>query len=285
MTSQDVTTEASGASTSEAGLQPRLGQFVHQAIALRDQADELLKRAVEHERARGTSWEQIGQELGVSRSAAQQRFGRGTKDYGRAASRARLETAWLKAKRLVQDYEALEGLQNLSSSVSTATANDGEIQLPPHTRIHETFSGSSEPSLVWWLKRQTAPEEPRSIPSVLTEAMAVELYRDLKRAADRVLSDPAPDTAGSLQGTDAEVARGASERALLVSLAALRGTCPKAVEQAAARLLGQTEPAAAIRDSESGTSTAEGTIEERLARLENLVDELLKKGRTTAKAD
>jgi hypothetical protein len=52
------------------------GQLLRQAKRLADQAQELMEQAVVAERAKGTSWETIGEVLdGVTKSAAQKRYG------------------------------------------------------------------------------------------------------------------------------------------------------------------------------------------------------------------
>ncbi len=48
--------------------------LIEKAEQLRDQADELIRRAVIAARERGASWQAIGDQLGVSRQAAEQRF-------------------------------------------------------------------------------------------------------------------------------------------------------------------------------------------------------------------
>lgn len=46
------------------------------AVALKDLSDVLVKDAVAALRASGASWRDVGAELGLSRQAAQQRYGR-----------------------------------------------------------------------------------------------------------------------------------------------------------------------------------------------------------------
>ena len=46
------------------------------AVALRDLSDVLVRDAVAALRASGASWRDVGAELGLSRQAAQQRYGR-----------------------------------------------------------------------------------------------------------------------------------------------------------------------------------------------------------------
>lgn len=50
------------------------GEVLKVAIRLREEADEVLARAVVYERARGTSWAVIGATLGVTRQSAFNKF-------------------------------------------------------------------------------------------------------------------------------------------------------------------------------------------------------------------
>ncbi|MGW5683447.1 hypothetical protein [Nonomuraea sp. NPDC003754] len=78
--------------TREAGA--RLGGFVAAAAPLVRSAHRVLELAVVFERVSGTSWEQIGVELGISRRAAQERFGQAERDF-----RERFLLAWLRPER------------------------------------------------------------------------------------------------------------------------------------------------------------------------------------------
>ncbi|MBO1417412.1 hypothetical protein [Streptomyces sp. FH025] len=73
------------------GLSPPLntpsGYFVKQAHLLQQQAEELMQRAVYAERSRGTSWEDIGKQLGVTRSTVHGRYAAGFNDWVERAGR------------------------------------------------------------------------------------------------------------------------------------------------------------------------------------------------------
>ncbi|GAA3037680.1 hypothetical protein [Streptosporangium longisporum] len=67
------------------------GEVVEQAALLVNQAREVLRLAVVHERLKGTSWERIGRALGdISKQAASERYVAAERDF-----RRRLALAWL----------------------------------------------------------------------------------------------------------------------------------------------------------------------------------------------
>ncbi|MFC8520140.1 hypothetical protein [Streptomyces sp. NPDC057257] len=119
---------ASGtASRAVATLETRAGELVNQAKRLRDEAEELLRLAVAAERSLGTSWEDVGQELGVSRSAAHSRFSSFVQELDgqsraqpedpevqRSTALERLHQRWLSVEEIVNEYAAVEGLRSLS---------------------------------------------------------------------------------------------------------------------------------------------------------------------------
>ncbi|WP_295822731.1 hypothetical protein [uncultured Deinococcus sp.] len=59
---------------------------IRQVAAARDHVDRLLQSSVGAARSAGHSWEAIGSTLGMTRQAAQQRFGKGTPESGRTAA-------------------------------------------------------------------------------------------------------------------------------------------------------------------------------------------------------
>lgn len=64
---------AAGVPTNDAFLHQ--GEMVEECLALVEQAQEVLRRAVIWERQKGTSWEEIGERLGgISRQAAHERY-------------------------------------------------------------------------------------------------------------------------------------------------------------------------------------------------------------------
>ncbi len=54
--------------------------WIHSCQQAADQAEQTLLAAITRARQNGTSWTQIGTQLGVSRQAAQQRFTRASVD-------------------------------------------------------------------------------------------------------------------------------------------------------------------------------------------------------------
>ncbi|WP_409055858.1 hypothetical protein [Streptomyces sp. SYP-A7185] len=112
-------------------LQARPGFTVELAKKLRDQADEVMLQAVNYERSQGTSWEQIGEKLGVSRSAAQQRFGR---EVGRLSEKQdslrllplrELHQAWRHVGRITADYSYLKVTSPVVEGEAGSGANAG----------------------------------------------------------------------------------------------------------------------------------------------------------------
>lgn len=259
-------TEASRPCASETGLQARPGQFVQQANTLRDQAENLLKRAVAHERALGTSWEQIGQALGgVSRSAAQQRFGKSSR-YSKQRTLDQLTIQWSRVERLAQDFAALEGLQTLSTTVASTPA-DTEAAIRNLGHAHSatgTFYVPATSELA-----QSAAEVERSI--------------DLETG----ISDPTCGSGAFLAATQQWIASSNPHldpilRATAIALTALRDADPTATQRAAAGLLAQRESGASAAKVEIEAPPPTLSVEERLSRLELLIGELLENGRVPA---
>ncbi|MEV5903402.1 hypothetical protein [Streptomyces sp. NPDC052127] len=115
------------------------GDLLRQAAQLSDAAEALVETAVIAERAKGTSWEVIGEVLGgVSKSAAQKRWGqviakwRETNEghpYERhpfarleflefAVANDELQEAWQKVTEVVERQPVLEGLNNATVALS-----------------------------------------------------------------------------------------------------------------------------------------------------------------------
>lgn len=125
------------------------GQLVEQARRLAEKAEELLEQAVIAERARNTSWDQIGQALGgLSKSAAHKRYGNvysewgahldgtstededtGTEILGEYAdfdiAYALLERTWGEIDEVVADQELLYDLRNATLAASGQLAQTG----------------------------------------------------------------------------------------------------------------------------------------------------------------
>jgi hypothetical protein len=125
------------------------GQLVEQARRLAEKAEELLEQAVIAERARNTSWDQIGQALGgLSKSAAHKRYGSvynewnvhldgtSTEDEDTGAeilgeyanfdiAYALLERTWGEIDEVVADQELLYDLRNATLAASGQSAQTG----------------------------------------------------------------------------------------------------------------------------------------------------------------
>src|SRR5215204_3594062 len=54
----------------------RPGELIADAVALRHEAEDVVRLAVAAERAAGTSWQEIGERLDVTRQSAHERFAR-----------------------------------------------------------------------------------------------------------------------------------------------------------------------------------------------------------------
>ncbi|MFF8283864.1 hypothetical protein ACF06W_14195 [Streptomyces albus] len=122
------------------------GQFVAQAQRLLGKAEELLEHAVIAERARNTSWEQIGQALGgLSKSSAHKRYGSAYSKWSEHAdgmstededtgeeingeyvyfliAYALLERTWGEIEEVVADQELLNDLRNATLAASGQSA-------------------------------------------------------------------------------------------------------------------------------------------------------------------
>ncbi|MEU9271957.1 hypothetical protein AB0E04_42125 [Streptomyces sp. NPDC048251] len=120
------------------------GQLLRQAKRLLDQAQKLVDQAVIAERMKDTSWETIGEVLGgVTKSAAQKRFGPRVKDWGDNPRRlaalgniglpkreldfgvayAQLEDEWKAAGEIVAAQDLLAELTNATTALSGANAH------------------------------------------------------------------------------------------------------------------------------------------------------------------
>ncbi|WP_307160599.1 hypothetical protein [Streptomyces rishiriensis] len=120
------------------------GQLLRQAKRLLDQAQKLVDQAVIAERMKDTSWETIGEVLGgVTKSAAQKRFGPRVNDWGDNPRRlaalgniglpkreldfgvayAQLEDEWKAAGEIVAAQDLLAKLTNATTALSGANAH------------------------------------------------------------------------------------------------------------------------------------------------------------------
>src|ERR1022692_273767 len=70
----DIADSARGMVTTYADGYVNAGEFVEMACRIAADARELLSLAVVYERRRGTSWEVVGETLGISRQAAHERY-------------------------------------------------------------------------------------------------------------------------------------------------------------------------------------------------------------------
>jgi len=121
-----------GKSAGEAPLAEPPGEAVRQAQRLVLTANAVLDAAVVAERARGTSWEEIGDALGVTRSTAHGRFRGAVDAFARGESdseaelgaRLNLERAW----ETVRDHAAARAVRDnlvlLSAQMSRAIDSD-----------------------------------------------------------------------------------------------------------------------------------------------------------------
>ncbi|GAU65562.1 hypothetical protein SSP35_01_09060 [Streptomyces sp. NBRC 110611] len=92
--------------------QTRPGELIAQAVKLRELADTLVERAVVAERSLNTSWEAVGQELGVTKSTAHTRYSAATtsaqrelppgEDLGACALQA-LEETWDDVRKMTRN--------------------------------------------------------------------------------------------------------------------------------------------------------------------------------------
>ncbi|MCX4406444.1 MULTISPECIES: hypothetical protein [unclassified Streptomyces] len=156
------------ASSKEADTRPRPGaaqrppgELLAQAAQLAEQAQLVVERAVIAERAKGTSWEVIGEILGgVSKSAAHKRWGTTVARWRESAEIARrlpdappddlvdfslaydeLEGAWKQATEIVDRQPLLADLNNAtvalsgSPGVRTGTGNQQNFHSLPAARL------------------------------------------------------------------------------------------------------------------------------------------------------
>jgi|GEM_PF-1449201 len=65
----------------------RPGEFLDEARALVTAAEELVERAIVYERECGASWTVLGEVLGVSKQAAQQKYGTASEDWAEAVDK------------------------------------------------------------------------------------------------------------------------------------------------------------------------------------------------------
>ncbi|WP_329348934.1 hypothetical protein OG226_12245 [Streptomyces sp. NBC_01261] len=153
------------ASPEEADTNPRLGaenrppgQLLTQAAQLASAAEALLEKAVIAERAKGTSWEVIGDILGgVSKSAAQKRWGSTVAKWRESnvvqptapvsprdelveftMAYDELEDAWHGANEIVQRQPLLADLNNATAALSGSPGDRAArlshwVQPPSHT--------------------------------------------------------------------------------------------------------------------------------------------------------
>jgi hypothetical protein len=73
---RDLSDQARGQVSTYGEAHRRSGELVEDAVRLVGQADEVLRLAVAAERAASTSWQEIGERLGVTRQSAHERFAR-----------------------------------------------------------------------------------------------------------------------------------------------------------------------------------------------------------------
>ncbi|MBB4890086.1 hypothetical protein [Streptomyces netropsis] len=113
---------------------PPSGRHIQQARALVELAVEMMGKAVVVERLRDTSWEEVGNALGVTRATAHGRFSKvvtawqGDKvaagqESGLGAAIQDLDVAWSKVGALVSDRLALRQMELSSASNYAATGN------------------------------------------------------------------------------------------------------------------------------------------------------------------
>ncbi|MFF7290219.1 hypothetical protein [Streptomyces griseorubiginosus] len=122
----------------QAALSAAPGDLLRQAKRLLDQAQELMDLAAVAERAKGTSWEAIGEAVGgITKSAAQKRFGQqfsewygalappevaprydGDKEFLFHDAHNKLEEGWRSADQIIQAQDVLSELSNVSAAVS-----------------------------------------------------------------------------------------------------------------------------------------------------------------------
>ncbi|MFF4548612.1 hypothetical protein ACFY1J_31000 [Streptomyces sp. NPDC001406] len=135
MTSTDAPTTQDrlpGPSRVDAARSAPAGQFIEQARRLALLAEDLLKVAVVAERARGTSWDEIGKSLGdVSKSAAHARYSSMVKEWMESPapedvsepepfelSYGELSEKWAEAARIVDAQVLIAELRGAAAKVS-----------------------------------------------------------------------------------------------------------------------------------------------------------------------
>ncbi|GGN51612.1 hypothetical protein GCM10012285_41900 [Streptomyces kronopolitis] len=214
----------------------------------------------------------------------QQRFGKAAKNSERDATRSHLAQGWLKVKQLVQDYDALAGLQNLSATVATIADKAGEqIQHPPDGTRRRHREQLLETSVESWLNLHSTQEETDDHAHVIDVLAATRLLKN--QGPDVAAYDPATGSAFLMQAKHhPQSARHRAIARRLLGLATLHDADPQTVLDAAAQCAAQMTYTAAATTAEADASQPALTVEERLTRLEHLVDGLREDGRATAPA-
>lgn len=105
----------------------RDGELVSVAAPLAVTARELLTLAVVYERTKGTSWEQIGVALGITRQAAHERYAPAVRDF-----HERVLRAWLQPERAGEVLATSDHLAQLVARLSTWVAAHGELDEIDH---------------------------------------------------------------------------------------------------------------------------------------------------------
>ncbi|MBE1559969.1 hypothetical protein [Nonomuraea africana] len=118
----------------------RQGEYVAAAAPLVAAARRLLELAVMFERIKGTSWEQVGIDLSISRQAAHERFGQAERDF-----RERFLRAWLQPARADEVLVSADRLTHMADRLRTYIASrrdpddqSATIQLEPMSDLERS---------------------------------------------------------------------------------------------------------------------------------------------------
>lgn len=118
----------------------RQGEYVAATAPLAAAARRLLELAVTFERIKGTSWEQIGLGLSISRQAAHERFGQAERDF-----RERFLRAWLQPARADEVLVSVDRLSHMADRLRTSIASrrdpddqSATIQLEPMSDLERS---------------------------------------------------------------------------------------------------------------------------------------------------